>query len=296
MKTGNLIPIVLAVVVAISLGSIWFYPSIQDFMHANPFWNGLKTFYQEVDASPVDSLSAIAQRAESSVLVVIPYVRYNQQDTSQLRIFVENGWTAVVLDDYGYGNDLLEGIGLEARFSGHSLLDPLFSYKNPSMPRITDFDPKLAAGGIHSLVFNHATALQDTSAGKVIAWSSSSSFLDQNENGSRDENESKGPYPVAAAFSVGTGTVLAISDPSILISSMVGRDDNRLFLRQLLATYAPGQKVFVDSSRLPKSPLDESKSRMTAARERIANPYSVSAILGLAVVLVLRPFAKGRQN
>lgn len=297
MKLNRLMPIVISLVVLISLASIWFYPSIQDFMHTNPFWNGLKSFNSEFNAVPVETLEAVnPEEAKRSTLVVIPYVQYNEPDLLRLRKFVDNGGVVVVLDDYGYGNDVLKALGLSSAFSGRPLLDPLFCYRNERLPRITDFAPEIALEGVSNMVLDHATALQDVESDKVLAWSSPSSFLDLNGDGLRSLSEPLGPFPVAAVFHSGAGVILTISDPSLLISGMVGRDDNRLFIQTMLEQYGPGRNVLVDESHLTKSPLDQSKSRLTSVRDRIANPYSVTAILGLVVFLVLRPSTKGKKN
>lgn len=297
MKLNRLMPIVISLVVLISLASIWFYPSIQDFMHTNPFWNGLKSFNAEFNAVPVETLEAVnPEEAKRSTLVVIPYVQYNEPDLLRLRKFVDNGGVVVVLDDYGYGNDVLKALGLSSAFSGRPLLDPLFCYRNERLPRITDFAPEIVLEGVSNVVLDHATALQDVEADKVLAWSSPSSFLDLNGDGLRSLSEPLGPFPVAAVFHSGAGVILTISDPSLLISGMVGRDDNRLFIQTMLEQYGLGRNVLVDESHLTKSPLDQSKSRLTSVRDRIANPYSVTAILGLVVFLVLRPSTKGKKN
>ena len=44
MKVLNLAALALAVVLIVSWLSIVLYPSAQDFMRANPFWNGLRNF------------------------------------------------------------------------------------------------------------------------------------------------------------------------------------------------------------------------------------------------------------
>ena len=290
MSVRNVTAVALALVVLVSLVSVWFYPSIQDFMQTNPFWNGLRDVSAEFDATMEESVSEATRQPESSTLVIIPYTPYDQEYMATIEGFVGNGGFLLLLDDYGYGNSLLEQLGLKARFSGRPLLDPLFCYKNQWLPRVTDFDADVAEAGIEAVVLNHGTALLEVD--QALAWSSESSFLDLNDNGLADEYEPQGPFPVAAVLRLGGGTVLVISDPSILINSMVGRDNNRSFLKYLVERYGEGREIFVDVSHLPRAPLDESKLRLTQTRERIAHPYSIVALVGLVVLLVLRPWQR----
>ena len=116
----------------------------------------------------------------------------------------------VVLDDYGFGNTVLNHLGLEARFAGSQLLDPLFNYKNENLPKITDFAPGPATSGVESIVFNHATSLDNIPQSQVIAWSSPFSFLDENQNGYWDGEETKGSFPVVAEFDMGKGDFILL--------------------------------------------------------------------------------------
>lgn len=296
MTLRSLMGIALGLVVIVSLVSIWFYPSIQDFMLANPFWNGLRDFSKEFDVRWIDSLSGVSQEPEGTALVVIPYVEYDQEELGEMVTFVEGGGLLVLLDDYGYGNSILEAMGLQARFAGEPLLDPLYNYRNQWLPRVTDFDGGLAGAGVGLVVLNHGTALLGVSARQVRAWSSGSSYLDRNGNESPDPGEEHGPFAVAAVLPVGRGSLLLLSDPSILINSMVERDDNGAFLERLLLEYGPERDRLVDVSHLPRAPLDQSKLRLQQARERMAHPYSVAFLLGAIVVIVLPQWRRRRPS
>jgi hypothetical protein len=78
---------------------------------------------------------------------------------------------------------------------------------------------------------------------------------------------------MAARASIGKGTVIAVADPSILINSMVGRGDNEVFLRELFSWAGEKPEIFIDTSRLPKVPLDRSKDAWETARGRMSIPY-----------------------
>ena len=73
MSLRSLLAVVLLVVPFVSLLSITFYPSVQDFTRTNPFWNGLRDFGSQFQAETLTSLSQLRaqagrQRAHSHLL------------------------------------------------------------------------------------------------------------------------------------------------------------------------------------------------------------------------------------
>ena len=66
----------------------------------------------------------------NTVLIVIPHQRPTGDDVDRIESYLDRGGTVVLADDYGFGNVILEGVGLAYRFSGIPLLDPLFNYRN----------------------------------------------------------------------------------------------------------------------------------------------------------------------
>lgn len=281
----------LAVVVVASMMTIWFWPSIQDYTRNNPFWNGLSDFTGEMDVSSTESLSEATDDPGNTILIEIAYAEYSENDLDRIEEFVLGGGVLILTDDYGYANRVAEKLGLKARFSGQPLLDPLFCHKNQKLPRVTDFDEGLLEAGIEAIVMNHGTALLNVESQSVLARSSADSYIDANENESDDEDEPNRAYAVATAVPVGSGTVILLSDPSIFINSM-DIDDNKAFMAYLTETYGPNREIAMDTSRLPKAPLDQGKVELERVRERITHPYSVAAILGGVVLVVFRPWQK----
>ncbi len=273
MRNSDVILGATIAVLIISIVCVLFYPTVQDFMVGNSLWNGLADFCGRYKAVNIDSFVGLPESPGGVALLSIPYLRWDESELSQLRSFVVGGGKFILMDDFGWGNQILKYLGLQVRLSGKMLLDPLFCYKNPRLPRITDFSPQLKEAGINSVVLNHATVLEGAEPGKVMAWSSSESFLDLDGDGRRSPAEPRGPFAVAAEFRVGKGEVIVVSDPSILINSMVGKDDNRAFLEYItgLSQRSPGS-IMVDRLHLEKTPLDESKLKLARAREFLARP------------------------
>ncbi len=284
MRVSSVLTAVIVLVSVISLVCIWFYPSIQDFMASNMMWNGLRNFNSELSAANIDLLDELPAMPEQTVLAVIPYLEYNQGDLSRIEQFTRDGGTLLLMDDYGYGNSILAFLGVDIRFTNRPLLDPLFCYKNQSMPRITDFTPQAKENGIDVVMFNHATTLINGLASETIAWSSTASFLDRNENSVWQQDEPRGPFAVAIRRELGKGELVLISDPSIIINSVVGRDDNYDFIRYSTGDESGQKEILVDSSHLARAPLDVSQSRLANAREALSHPY---ALLGITAMIFI---------
>jgi hypothetical protein len=176
------------------------------------------------------------------------------------------------MDDYGNGNQLLEYLDIETRFSNKTLIDLLFCYRNPRLPRITDFSPEIHDNGINAIVLNHATVLTKADPDQVIAWSSDQSFLEYHGYGEWQPVEPDGPLPIAAEVKLGNGVILLISDPSIFINSMIGLDDNEAFLRYLIGFNTEPDDIFIDRLHLEKSPLDQTKLALADVRDIFSHP------------------------
>ena len=290
MRVSNVLFAVVIVILALSLVSIWFYPSVRDFMASNSMWNGIRNFSSESGTKNIESLEELPRAPQRTVLLLIPYVQFSDEELSDVKRFASDGGTLLLMDDYGYGNDILAYLGLPVRFDGRPLLDPLFSFKNPRMPRITDFKPEIKNSGINSVTLNHATVLTDVEESQLLAWSSADSFLDSNRDESRSLDEPNGPFPIAARLPFGQGRVVIVSDPSVMINSMVGRDDNYRFMQYLLALLDASKPctILLDRSHLTKAPLDVSKTRLTNAREVLSSPYALLGVVAIIFVAVSR--------
>ena len=286
MKVSSTLVIVVVLISVISLLCIWFFPSIQDFMASNAMWNGIRHFCREFNTDNIESLGELPTTPEETTLVVIPYLQYTNEELSMIKRFVNEGGSILLMDDYGYGNSVLAYLGLSIRFTNKPLLDPLFCHKNQQLPKIVELASEVKQGGIDTIVFNHATTLTSVAQTEIIAWSSTTSFLDTNENESWDESEPKGPFPVAARLHCGKGTVTIVSDPSIMINSMAGRDDNYGFIRYLIINKDIQERILVDSSHLVKAPLDVSKTRLASLRQTLSTPYPLLGLVAIIFVVV----------
>jgi len=294
VEPHKLLPTLMLTTLILLAALIWFYPSTGDFRLDNPFWNGLTTFTTKFKASTIESLNNLPSTAKGTVLILIPYSQLTEQELEKLRSYVLKGGTLILLDDYGFGNQVLSHLGLEVRFTGSPLLDPLFNYKNKWLPKITDFPQTPLTGNIKSIVLNHATALCNTSESEVLAWSSRFSFLDLDGDSVWDPDEPTGPFPIATYVRVGEGYVVAVADPSIIINSMIVLGDNMAFMENIVGLGGEKSKVIIDQSHLPIGPLEEAKETIAEAYTLASSPIGTLSLITLILALTLYPIWKKR--
>ena len=288
MELRKFLLLVAAAIVILLLIVVWFSPSDEDFRTDNPSWNGLQDIAAGYPILPLESLSDLPAVPLGSTLIIVPYLDFTAEEFVKLNNFVTDGGTLILADDYGYGNHLLEYLGLDVRFSGQTLLDPLSHYKNSWFPKISYFNnPGPITVNTRSLVFNHATGLTNATMGNILAQSSRFSYLDSNNNQIWDEDEPAGPLPVITYHSLGKGKVLVIADSSIFINSMGAIADNNI-LMQNITTLTTGN-LFFDQSHLPPSNLSKTKDILVRIHDFLVTPSGTIGLVILTLTIVLIP-------
>ncbi len=235
MEQRKVLSALILAILLLSCAIIWFYPPTGDYRVDNPSWNGFSKLNSETGAVALGSLEDLPSTGRGTTLVLVPYEQMSNQELLKLGSYVNSGGTVVVLDDYGFGNQVLGSLGLQARFSGQSLLDPLYNYKNKWFPEISDFAVNSQNVTVNSVVLNHASYLSSNEGMEVVAYSSSFSFVDVNGDEIWDSNEPAGAQPVAAYAKLGSGFVVAVSDPSLAINGMIDLADNLQFINKILS-------------------------------------------------------------
>ena len=272
----------------------WFLPLDEDFRVENPFWNGSKNLSTNYPVQSLESFAELPLSPRGTTLILVPYLNLTSVELEQLNSFISEGGRLILADDYGHGNQILEYLGLEVRFSGEVLVDPLINYKTKDFPKIIHFKSDLLTINTESLVLNHATCLVNTKDNSVIALSSSFSFLDRNENGTYEDDELSGPLPVICCKTVGDGQVVLVADPSLFIYCMNVIDENEGFIQNIAATTT---SLYIDQSHLPPSDLHRTKTLLAQGREHLASPLMTAGLVALAVVIALKPiWYKRKEN
>ncbi len=274
-----------AMVVLLVLG-VWFYPTNSDFRADNSLWNGLQDITSDYHGQTLDSLADLSSLPPGATLIVIPYLDFNTMEIEQLYRFTSRGGRLILADDYGYGNRVLEYLGLSPRFAGGDLLDPLVNYKNKQFPRITRLQPDVLTNHTDNLVFNHATGLANIAEAEVLAMSSPFSFLDANGNGTHEDNEPSGPLTVISRQPLGDGQVILISDPSIFINGMDIFEGNATLIKNIAAST---DMLYIDQSHLAQSDLGRTRNWLEKARRLVSTPAGTAGLVIIGITASLIP-------
>jgi len=254
-----------------------------DFSPTNTAWNGMSTFVSMDNPTILQNLSSLPRNGQGFVLMEIgPSTQFTPSQARAVSSFVNTGGTLVVADDFGSGNSLLQGMGLSSRFSGSLLTDPLFNFQNSWLIVI----PTVGLAGASGLGFNYGTTLTLSDPGaQVVGSSSDFSYLYPSQPGGSIPNAPHGPFPVLARVPMGHGNVVLVSDASVFINSIIGRNANSALLKDLSTG-----TVLLDTSHLTVGPASSVRSLELAAYSFFSVPevkYSV-ALLGLVTVVAYR--------
>jgi len=229
-----------------------------------PYWNSLsdfKTFHNPTALSALTpQIDAVASR--SILFIIGPSKPFLEDEVSAVKGFLEAEGTVVLMDDYGSGNMLLEGLKVEARYKGVLLRDPLFRDRDSRLVKVIDFKNSLYLSNVTALAFNCGSVISGVDDSQVLAYSTDFSYLDWDGDGLPDEDEPVGPFPVIVQLDYGNGTIIIISDSSLFINSMLYSEDNIAFLEDLTMY----KSVLIDESHW-------SRSSFTTIKYRLAEVY-----------------------
>jgi len=254
-------------------------------------WNGYRDLEESLNATILNSpLTILNQHSGGDTcLILIPYKPYNVSELNALKEFLDDGGTIILLNDYGYGNMILDYIDAPARFDENGILiDPLFHYKNSRLPVIMSFKQDTSTRNISRIVLNHASIIDILDSRAIILGESSFfSYFDRNLNYIYDEGEPKGPFPVYVKFKYGDGVVYVLSDPSIFLNSMIRLGDNM----KLLKNIAGDKVILIDQYHLKMNLHYKIRQALLEALEFIRRPYvypyfTISLIIAISYVII----------
>ncbi len=239
-----------------------------DFSIYNTGWNGTSDLainaYESGKLTPTFGLSSTGSDMEvtnmpltsfdldplkSALIVIGPTLEFSAAEGQMVGDFVRGGGKLLLADDFGTGNSLLQGMNATSRFSGYLLMDLAFD-KQPEFPLCFDLNAKSnITGRISTLLFNFPSSIVAGTGTQTLASSSVASWLDVNGNHLRDWTETFEPRPLIALESMGKGSILLVSDPSLLINGMLNQSDNQIFENNSMAFLSQGREnIFFDES------------------------------------------------
>ncbi|MBU1158528.1 MAG: hypothetical protein KKE24_04235 [Candidatus Thermoplasmatota archaeon] len=229
------------------------FSSTNDFSIYNTSWNGASNIavatYQlgrfapalTVEATGTDltiinsDLFEMDLDPTTDVLMILgPTKSFTTAESGLVGAFVKAGGLLVLADDFGTGNGLLVGMGASSRFSGKLMMDLSFD-RSPEFSVCFDLKEDPLTANVSRLLMNYPTSISVSGSGTtVIAESSVASWLDSDGDRTRDLGEPQGPFPLIVRERMGSGSILLLSDPSILINGMIDQLDNGVFADNLV--------------------------------------------------------------
>ncbi|EHR79117.1 hypothetical protein OCC_01269 [Thermococcus litoralis DSM 5473] len=208
-----------------------------DFSVFNTNWNGASKFgkllYEESRVVPViTSYNSFDLSERKGVLLILgPDMRYSPLEVGEVKNFLNNGGTLVLIDDFGTGNDILEGLNLSARFLGITPIDVFYS-KNYNFPEVVRIlDPQLGIG-VDKLILNVPSAIIGAN-GSI--YTSKVTVVGNNQR----------ELPVMSEVKYGKGKIILFADPSVFINDMF--DENEPFIRNFVR-YLNADTVYIDEA------------------------------------------------
>lgn len=266
-------------------------PPTIDFSSTNPFWNGYSKFISKVNPQIINTpLDKVELDPKTEILIVIPYSYVYKEELEAIKDFLDSGGIMLLMDDFKYGNEILKYLDLDIQIESNSILiDPLFNYRSGKLPLITNFEKYEETKNIKNIILNYASVLTIRGGEvDVLAYSSSFSYLDTNLNGFKDENEKPGPYPVLAKVRYGRGILYVLSDPSIIINSMIDMEGNYDLIRNIIGD----RKPVLDQYHLSKNIHYELRQYILEIIRFIVNkdnlPITAALIPTLATILFIK--------
>lgn len=276
--------------------------STTDFSIFNTDWNGTSSFavstYRagmfvpsfEVKDTGAD-LQVVTTRildmdldpATTALVIIGPTKTFGDEESSTLGAFVRAGGVVLLADDFGTGNSLLEKMGSGSRFSGLLVMDLAFD-KRPEFSVCFDIAEDPLTANVTKLLLNYPSSISPAEDAQVIARTSIASWLDRDGDRVQDWGEPRGPFPVLAREEMGEGSVILLSDPSVLINGMRDELDNGRLADNIVSEICLGRTavLFDESHRDFFSPVGITTS-FTGGLD--ANMKIV--LVALAFVLVL---------
>lgn len=232
----------------------------------NPSWDGTATLRDTASATASETVIATDTNQygdvtpdETIAVILSPDAPYTVAETETVREFLENGGTVVVADDIGsQSNDLLANLNSSVRINGTLLRDEQNFYRSPALPEATNVSDHRYTEGVETVTLNYPsylttrdTASETSNRSQTIVNSSGVAYADRNGDQQLNDDEELRQWPIVAVESVGDGTLIVASDPSIFINSMLERDGNAQFTENLFAEQAT---VLLDYSHQSATP------------------------------------------
>lgn len=250
----------------------------------NPGWDGSQSLRLLADSHADTTIGRDtaayedADAPNTTAILLSPDRQFGATDIARVDRFLDRGGTLVVAGDFGTEtNQVLSELGVGSRIDGRLVRDERFYYRNPALPVAGNVSGPLA-NHTESLTLNYGTVVNASANATVLIQTSGFAYLDENGNAQLDDTETLRAHPVVVKESVGDGTVLVVSDPSVFINAMLDRDGNRAFATHLVAQH---ENVLLDYSHTADLPLS------AVVLLVLGDSWILQVILGTTVLAVV---------
>lgn len=248
----------------------------------NSAWDGTQDLREVTATNDTEIVVAESTSAYEEVdpntttaAIIAPDTNYSARQVEAISLFLNRGGRLVVAGDVdAASNNLLADLGVETRIQDAPVRDDEENYRSPAFPVATNVTEAPITSGVSQVTLNYPALLTPGENADVVVATSEFAYVDENRDGTLNENELIGSRPIVATESYGTGRVVVISDPSIFINTMLAQPDNAEFAQNVVG----GRETAVfDYSHTAELPLAVS----------IVQAIAGSSWLQLAVALVV---------
>jgi len=218
-----------------------------EFSRYNTGWNGTSSFFSDLDRHRTldssDPGSLAGHPPNSTLLIIAPDQHPAAAQLAAYGAFLREGNTIFLADDFGTGNEILTGIGSRITILPGNLSSLDRHYDDPYLITVYRTAAESPFPLPEDFVLNRPAPLD---GGSPLMLTSVMSWTDANGDHRLNTKEDMGTFPVMVTESVGPGTVIVLSDPSIFINSMYNQPENsnnRDFIKKIIT---PEGMVLID--------------------------------------------------
>lgn len=254
--------------------SIPVFKSSAQYSVLNTGWNGTSGFgkllYSKGGVTPIlGPYDSVGLDKDKGTLVVIgPNLPFTTGEIEALKQFLENGNTLLLADDFGTGNQLLKGLGLEERFSSKQPLTPVF-LKNGDFPITAEIKTPLSSGVSFIVMYKPSVILNPTNP---LVTTPNGTYL----------KGAYGTFAIVDSVKYGRGKIILVSDPDIFTNSLF--KENERFIENLL-NYMPGPYLVDEAHHRDFNPYSSGTITIRRAVNKKLVFYYVLAIAVLAFIV-----------
>lgn len=305
--------------IVMGIGALFFLFSVlvpvlssnADFSIYNSSWNGCSSLGREAYGTgsflpTIDISSSSEERVVHSsfsdlgsqvdpkgtaMMIIGPELDFDGDEGDFAHDFLMNGGILFLADDVGSGNQLLGYLDTDTRISGNIMIDLSFM-KKAEFAVTNDLTPHNITEGVGTILMNFPSTISPSKEAKTLINSSGASWLDRTRNQKRDIGEPLGPFSILTIEDYGKGTLIVLSEPSLLINQMRDEFDNSILISNLIdfITKDRGSLVIDESHRDLTNPVQV--ANLFVGRLNIQEKMGVLIGLSLVFIILSTPYPK----